>query len=234
MLKDNDICLLPVFERGSYTCSQSMSQQEILTTMSKKLWLLSSAFICFFIATATAQDLHSEVSIQGTANFTRNSDSLDIPHSATKSGGFLAGYRLHLNRWLAVQGDYGYTRNSQDYFDPFFGPTRVQTNIHELTGEAVITAPTTSKVRPYALAGIGGLFFRPVNNIDNAALGVSNQTKPAFVYGGGIDFNLVKNVALRGEYRGLVFKILDFQIPGLASDAFTHVAQPSVGLVWRF
>jgi hypothetical protein len=31
------------------------------------------------------------------------------------------------------------------------------------------------------------------------------------------------------EYRGYLYKIPDFQIPGLATDNFTHLAQPSVG-----
>ena len=94
-------------------------------------------------------------------------------------------------------------------------------------------------MRPYALAGVGGLFFRPTNSLNNSLVGVANntgnnQTKAAFVYGGGVDFDLTHYVAFRAEYRGLVYKIPDFQIPGLASDAFTHTAQPSVGLVWRF
>jgi len=191
------------------------------------------------MAASYAQDLKSEVSIQGTANITKNSDNLDIPNEATKSGGFLAGYRYHINPWFAIQGDYGYTRNTQKYFDPFFGETDIQSNIHQLTGEAVITAPSHSKVRPYGLAGVGALFLRPTNALNNAFIGVgnntdNNQTKAAFVYGGGVDVDLTRFVALRAEYRGLVYKIPDFQIPGLASDAFTHLAQPSVGLVWRF
>lgn len=186
-----------------------------------------------------AQDLRSEVSIQGTVNITKNSDNLDIPNEATKSGGFLAGYRYHLSPWFAVQGDYEYTRNTQKYFDAFFGETDIQSNIHQLTGEAVITAPSHSKVRPYGLAGVGALFFRPTNSLSNSFIGVgnntdNNQTKAAFVYGGGVDFDLTQFLALRAEYRGLVYKIPDFQIPGLASDSFTHLAQPSVGLVWRF
>jgi opacity protein-like surface antigen len=202
--------------------------------MSRKFFLPFLALMLVFAVSGFAQDLRSEVSVQGTADFTKDSTSLDIPHSATKSGGFMATYRLHLNRWLAAEGAYGYTRNSQDYSDPFFGPTRVQTNIHELTGAAVISAPTTSKVRPYALAGFGALFFRPVNNSDNALIGADNQAKPAFVYGGGVDFDLTSHMALRGEYRGFVFKIPDFQLTGLASDSYTHMAQPSVGLVFRF
>ncbi len=211
--------------------------------MSKKYFLRAFVFIFsvfgFSVGTALAQDQRSEISIQGTGNITKNSDNLDIPHQATKSGGLLLGYRYHLNPWFAIQGDYGYTRNTQKYFDPFFGFTAIQANVQQLSGEAVITAPTSSRVRPYGLAGIGGLFFRPTNSADNAFVGVgnntgNNQTKAAFVYGGGVDFDLSHNVAFRAEYRGLLYKIPDFQIPGLASDAFTHTAQPSVGLVWRF
>jgi len=207
--------------------------------MRKKLFLSAITLILSAVVGASAQDFRSEVSIQGTANLTKNSDNLDIPHRATESGGFMVGYRYNLNRWFAVQGDYGYTRNTQKYFDPFFGETDIQSNIHMLTGEAVITAPSSSRVRPYGLAGIGGLFFRPTNNLNNNLIGIgtgsdNNQTKAAFVYGGGVDFDLTRFVALRAEYRGLVYKIPDFHIPGLASDAFTHTAQPSVGLVWRF
>ena len=207
--------------------------------MSKKFFLPALVFIVSIAGSGVAQNLRSEVSIQGTGNITKNSDNLDIPHEATKSGGFLAGYRYHLNSWFAVQGDYGYTRNTQKYFDPVFGFTAIQANVQQLTGEAVITAPTTSRVRPYALAGVGGLFFRPTNSLNNSFVGVgnntgNNQTKAAFVYGGGVDFDLTRYVAFRAEYRGLVYKIPDFQIPGLASDAFTHTAQPSIGLVWRF
>lgn len=207
--------------------------------MRRSTVLSALAVIFLFLTTAFAQDFKSEVFVQGTANIPKNSDSIDIPHHATKSGGFLLGYRYHLNPWFAVQGDYGYTRDTQRYFDPFFGETDIQANIHQLTGEAVITAPSTSRVRPYALAGIGGLFFRPTDSLNNNFIGVgnntgNNQTKAAFVYGGGVDFDLTRFMALRAEYRGFLYKIPDFQIPGLASDNFTHLAQPSVGLVWRF
>jgi outer membrane immunogenic protein len=207
--------------------------------MRSKSVLSAVAFIFLFIASGIAQDFKSEVSVQGTANLPKNSTNIDIPHDATKSGGILVGYRYHLNAWLAVQGDYGYTRDTQKYFDPFFGETDIQANVHQLTGEAVITAPSSSRVRPYGLAGIGAVFFRPTNSLLNSFVGVgnntgNNQTKPAFVYGGGVDFDITRYMAFRAEYRGLVFKIPDFQLPGLASDNFTHLAQPSVGLVWRF
>ncbi len=203
--------------------------------MRRNTVLSAFALLFLLISSAFAQDFRSEISVQGTANLPQNQDNLALPHEATKSGGFLLGYRFHLNRWLAVQGDYGLTRDTQKLINPFTGATDIKSNINFLTGEAVITAPSSSRVRPYGLAGFGGLFFRPTNDLNSNFFGVGhNQTKPAFVYGGGVDFDLTRFVALRAEYRGYVYKIPDFQNPGLATDNFTHMAVPSAGFVWRF
>jgi hypothetical protein len=39
---------------------------------------------------------------------------------------------------------------------------------------------------------------------------------------------------LRAEYRGFVFKDPDFGVRSLDTDSWTHTAQPSAGLVYRF
>jgi opacity protein-like surface antigen len=203
--------------------------------------------VCLFAVPAFAQDFKSEVNVQGIAVITKSTNDLfSSTGSATRSGGFLAGYRYHLNSWFAIEGDYAFTRNTQNFFDPLTLGQGVQTNIHELTAAAVITASSRHRVRPYLLAGGGGLFFRPTNSTANVLLGLGNalglgssQTKPAFLYGGGVDVNLTRFLALRGEYRGLVFNAPGFQIPGLSflglgTPGLSHMAQPSVGLVWRF
>lgn len=201
--------------------------------------LSAVAFIFLFITAGMAQDNRSSFSIQGTVDLPKNQDNIDIPHHASDSGGFMMGYRYNFKPWFAVQGDYGYTRDTQRYFDPVFGETDIQSGIHQLTAAAVITAPSHSRVRPYLLGGVGGLFFRPTNSFNNQSIGISNQTgnnqtKGAFVYGAGVDFDMSHSLALRAEYRGYIYKIPDFQIPGLASDDFTHLAVPSIGVVWRF
>ena len=100
------------------------------------------------------------------------------------------------------------------------------------------------------MAGGGAVFFHPTNNALNTALGIGNnvglnvnETKPAFLYGGGVDIGLTRYMALRAEYRGLLFKAPGLDIPGvssipvigsLTSSSLTHMAQPAVGLVWRF
>ena len=209
------------------------------------------AFIFLFMAAGFAQDYKSEFSIQGTANLPKNSTNIDIPHDATKSGGFLIGYRYHLARWFAIEGDYAYTRQTQNFLDPINLPSglltsALKTNIHEITAAAVITGGPRHRVRPYGLLGGGAILFRPVNQQVSTVLNIVNtlgfgpsETKPAFLYGAGLDISLNRFLALRAEYRGLVFSAPGFQIPGLSllglsTPGLTHMAQPSAGLVWRF
>lgn len=64
--------------------------------------------------------------------------------------------------------------------------------------------------------------------------GVTRQTKGAFVYGGAADYGVTKRISLREEYRGYVYKAPDFDLTSLKTDAWTHVAQPSAGVVYHF
>ena len=66
--------------------------------------------------TAVAQEVRSEISVQGTGFFTKDANGNGIRQQATDTGGFLLGYRYNINRWLAAEGNYGYDRNSQIYF----------------------------------------------------------------------------------------------------------------------
>jgi len=43
-----------------------------------------------------------------------------------------------------------------------------------------------------------------------------------------------RHISLRAEYRGYVYKAPDFNLAGLNTDSWTHIAQPSAGIVFRF
>src|SRR6266571_2725437 len=84
----------------------------------------------------------------------------------------------------------------------------------------------------YVLAGAGAMIFDPTDrSIGN---GVGRQTKAAFVYGGGLNFDITRNFGVRTEYRGLVYNVPDFTLSSLHLDKTTHLAQPSVGFFFRF
>ncbi len=182
--------------------------------------------------TAIAQETRSEISIQGTGFFTKDSEGNGIQDHVTNTGGFLIGYRYNINRWLAAEGNYGYDRNTQTYFGSGLG--RVQSNVHQVTGEAVVKLPGFLRLQPYALAGGGALTFDPTGNGGGSFAGATWEAKGAFVYGAGADYAFTKHLSLRAEYRGYVYKAPDFNLASLNTNAWTHTAQPSAGIVFRF
>lgn len=184
---------------------------------------------------AAAQEIRSEVSLQGTGLFTKDTTGQGTTQRGTESGGFLIGYRYHFNRWLAAESVYGYGRNSQQYFSSA-GFSRVQANIHQATAGFVVSLPATARLRlsPYLLAEGGALVFDPTNNGFGALVGAQRQAVGVFSYGGGVDYPVVKHVSIRAEYRGLVYNAPDFGVSALNTDKITHTAQPSAGIVFRF
>jgi opacity protein-like surface antigen len=181
---------------------------------------------------AVAQDSRSEISIQGTGFFTKDTGGNGIQQHATDTGGFLLGYRYNLNRWLAAEANYGYDRNTQFYFSGT--PARVQADIHQITGSAVVKLPGFARLQPYALAGAGALLFDPTRNSGGTFAGATLETKAAFVYGVGAQYAFTRHLSLQAEYRGLVYKAPSFNLAGLNTDSWTQIAQPSAGIVLRF
>ncbi len=200
----------------------------------RRIGTIILGFALFFTVSALAEDTRSEVNLEGTGFFTKDSNNHGIAQRATNAGGFLVGYRYHFNDWFAAEANYGFSRNTQSYFNSN-GLSRIQSNIHEATAAFVVTPPITlAKLKPFLLAGSGALIFDPRNGAGTSMVGAQRQAKAAFLYGGGVDYDLTHHLALRAEYRGLVYKTPDFNVSTLNADKVTHTAQPSAGIVIRF
>jgi opacity protein-like surface antigen len=202
--------------------------------MNRSILAAAGVFVLFATAAFGQVEHPSQITVQGTGLITKDStaDSTSTSHSSTKSGGLLVGYSYQFNRWAGAEGNYGYTRNTQNFIGSF-GQSGIQTDVHEVTGSFVAHLPVkVSSVRPYALAGAGALIFDPTDR--SLGSGIERQTKATFVYGGGVDFDLTRNFGVRAEYRGLLFKVPDFTLNSLNLDKVTHLAQPSVGFFIRF
>src|SRR5262245_57847318 len=93
----------------------------------------------------------SRISIQGTGLFTRSLNDQIPSNDASKSGGFLAGYSYQFNKWIAAEGNYGWSRNTQNFVTGS-GPTAIQTDLHEAIGSLQVYLPGGNKnVQPYVL-----------------------------------------------------------------------------------
>jgi outer membrane immunogenic protein len=198
----------------------------------KKLTELAIILVLFGIS-SWAQEVRHEITVQGSGFFQKQTTAGRITNEPTNSGGVMAGYRFNLKNWLAVEGDYDYFRNHQT-FSGSGGTTFIPMNVHAATGVAIVKLPSFKMpavkiVSPFVLAGGGAMIFDPRGGFIN-----NEQTRGAFVYGGGFDVPMAKHIALRAQYRGFVYKTPDFEMTSLKVDNYTHSAVPSAGLVFTF
>jgi opacity protein-like surface antigen len=193
-----------------------------------------AAFVILLNLGAAAQENRSEISVQGTGFFTQDSNGQGISRTTTDTGGFLVGYRYHFNRWLSGEANYGYDRNTQRYFSAG-GGSRVQSDVHTATAAALVSLPfRIARLNPYVLGGGGSLVFHPTGNAGGFMSGADTQAKGAFLYGGGVNYALTSHLSLLAEYRGYVYKDADFGVRALNTGSWTHTAQPSAGIAFRF
>jgi outer membrane immunogenic protein len=170
----------------------------------------------------------SEVSVQAFGSFVKSTTDNGIQQQATNSGGVLANYRFFFSNSSGVEVNYGYSLNTQTY-GLSSGLLGVKSNQHEVSAAYVYRHPM-KHFTPFVEAGVGGLVFDPSD-----APGASTQSRAAFVYGGGADFNLTRHVFVRAEYRGLVYNSPTFDLSeAFGADRITHRAEPSVGFGYRF
>ncbi len=196
--------------------------------------LIEFAVILFFLAMSSwAQELRNEVTVQGSGFFQKQTSDNGITNKPANSGGVMVGYRLNLKNWFSVEGDYDYFRNHETFLS-ISGTTFIPMNVHAVTGSATVKLPSFKmpilKIgSPFVLAGAGAMFFDP-----RGGSGTSEQTRGAFVYGGGIDVPMSKHFLARAQYRGFIYKIPDFEMTSLKVDEYTHSAVPSLGLAFTF
>ena len=170
----------------------------------------------------------NEVSVEALGSFVKSTTSDGVRNSATDSGGVLVSYRRFFNAHNGVEVNYGYALNTQNFLLPA-GESGVSTDSHEVSGAYVFRLPL-KRFTPFVLAGAGALIFDPQD-----FQGANSQTRAAFLYGGGADFNLARHLFMRAEYRGFVYNSPTYNLASLdGTDRITHRAEPSIGFGYRF
>jgi len=109
----------------------------------------------------------------------------------------------------------------------------------------------SARIEPFVFAGAAALIFYPsydTNTINGVltTIPASQQTRPAFLYGGGLDYRIFSrlpfirrssvsdHLALRLQYRGLLYKAPDFKVQNLFTGDRGHMAEPMIGVVVKF
>jgi outer membrane immunogenic protein len=169
-----------------------------------------------------------EVSVQAYGSFLKSTTDNGVQNSATNSGGVLGSYRYFFNDHSGVEANYGYSLNTQNYLSSG-AALGVKSYSHEASAAYIFRVPL-KHFTPFVLAGAGALVFDPKD-----FQGADSQTRAAFVYGGGADFNISHRVFMRAEYRGFVYNSPTYNLTSLdGTDRVTHRAEPSIGFGYRF
>jgi len=186
--------------------------------------------LTLFSLPALAQDGNSEVSANFTGNFQRQASGEGLTDTPTYTGGILANYRYHFNRYSAIEVNYGYSRFSQLYNTQFY--TLARTQELSLAYQFTFGVPKKARFHPFAEAGVGALFFSPLLS---GSSGVAfTQNRAALLYGAGASYRLWRNVSAQVGFRGLVYTAPDFGVPNEITNARTMMAEPYAGFTFRF
>ncbi len=189
------------------------------------------AIAALFCIPAFAQNGNSEISANFTGNFQNAATGLGVTDTPTYSGGLLVNYRYHFNRWSAIEANYSYTQFSQSYSSGTLSQATM--NEASLAYQFTFGISREARFHPFLEAGTGALFFSSPITPGSTTTGLS-QTRPALLYGGGVSYRLIRGLSVQAGYRGLVYKAADFSVANQITNASTHMAEPYVGLTFRF
>lgn len=190
-----------------------------------------------FLTCAHAQE-HFDFSISSGATFGKDvsSSTSSVSLSPHYSALFFGSVRYHFNHLHAVELSIGHANSSQVFSVPP-DTLKVTTGVLEYSGAYVLTPFHDRRLKPFLLAGVGGLHWSPNNQYFDQVqvnLGARTANSLAFLYGGGADYKLWQFIALRVQYRGFVYRTPDFGVSNLFLGARSHMAQTSAGLVFRY
>jgi hypothetical protein len=213
------------------------------------------AVALLFTTLSFAQGGRFDVSINGAGVFTSESSGNGVTQSATNGANFFGTFRFRFKPKHSFIFNYGHARNSQ-IFDAAANNFHVQNSIAEYGGAYVFSPLRKGSFEPFFLAGAAALRFSPdstwvffpdlpdgTHNRVQVNVNATTQTQVAFLYGLGLDYRLphFSRFALRLQYRGFLYKAPDFHVDASSGNLLSfftggkaHMAEPSVGLVFRF
>jgi opacity protein-like surface antigen len=194
--------------------------------------------------------------VYGAFNGTTSGDGTQ--ESPANQAGGLFEFRQIKNPLVGYEATYSYNRGDQSFSNSLSSPpcptsgctistAAIANNAHEVTGDWVVSLHAGS-LRPFALAGGGVLLNVPSGGtVTTTTCGTTNplcsqttstaatrtSTEGIFSYGAGLDWELLPHIGLRFQYRGNVYKAPAIANAFSSTNAFTHNAEPVIGIYFR-
>lgn len=150
------------------------------------------------------------------------------------------------NPFLGYEVTYSFNHASQVWYSPLpfcpVGtgpcspppPESVSANAHEITGDWLVSV-RKGKLRPFALAGVGILLTEPtMSEPTNGSRGTMSSQNAVYVYGFGLDWQVLPRLGLRAQFRGNVHKVPDLATDFNSPSFYTQTVEPAIGVYYKF
>jgi opacity protein-like surface antigen len=179
---------------------------------------------------AAEHTARQQVAVSVGGSITRKITNNGLTYDPTSAGLAEGSYRFNLSHWLGVEADYDYFHNSQKYLTPT-STFRLKSDVHTLTGSAVINLPNplTKRFQSFLYVGGGEMFFVQPN-----ATSFESQMAPVIAFGGGIDVPFSRHIALRLQGKNYLYKAPDFGAGAPKLDKCVQTLVPTAGVVFSF
>jgi len=182
-------------------------------------------------ATYTAERAaRQQVAFTVGGSITRKITNNGVTYDPTSAGLAEGSYRFNFNRWLGAEADYDYFHNSQKFLTST-STFRLKSDVHTVTGGAVINLPNplTKRIQSFLYVGGGEMFFVQPN-----ATSFESQMVPVIAFGGGMDVPFSRHIALRLQGKNYLYKAPDFGTGAPKLDKYAQTLVPAAGVVFSF
>ncbi len=212
-----------------------------------KIPLLRCLLLGFAFATMNFAVAQTDVGLSvygafnGIARTTVDSYGDEYLRPANAAGGMLEFRHIH-SPWVGFEATYSLNRANQRYVYAIFGPTStsgygtgfysLSAYAHEFTGDWIVSNHLTKSVLLFALAGAGVQITAPSSSPSGSQTATSST--PSYIYGFGADWQMLRHLGLRAQYRGDIHKAPQINLPFSTPNSFIHTAEPMVGVYYRF
>jgi opacity protein-like surface antigen len=208
-----------------------------LITMKKifpAVTLLGLAMLC---APAGAQ---TTVALSAIGAINGGSISSTTQQSPSDAGGGMVEVRHISSPLLGYEATYSYSRANQGYSQVgapsscptstpcYTPPVSVKANSHVITGDWVPSL-AFGHFRFFAVFGGGLVMDIPVSSTDSRTV-----SKPAFVYGSGLDWQASPHIGVRLQFRGNLYSAPDLSTVYTATGHLMQTSEPMLGVYYKF
>jgi hypothetical protein len=205
--------------------------------------MVAAAAMCGVAARA-----QTDVALSGFATFTSSSSGSGTEQTPHNSEGGLLELRHIVNPLVGFEGAVSFNPYNQSYTPqtgacyPVCGepPIEESGRLTEFTMDWIVSFKT-GKLRPFALGGAGFAFTipgatPPVSTPAGLVPGYAINTvvRPAFVYGGGLDWDFLSRFGLRLQVRGNMTKAPQLSDLYTSTTKYTQIYEPMGGVYYRF